>query len=136
MDPGYTISLVITGVYTSTGSYPNTAQISGCTSLLPMQSSSFGGSGGIGGTMLSTGECSATVTGVIIPTPAPILSIHKTISGNLAQILVNELISYSITLTNTGNASASGILINEYYPGGFVYTSHSTSTGTYNPGTS
>jgi uncharacterized repeat protein (TIGR01451 family) len=71
-----------------------------------------------------------TTNGIINPQTEVDLSLIKTI--NQKKIVIGDLVTYTISLTNQSNNAGSGISVKDYMPAGVVFKSFSTSTGTFN----
>ncbi|MCZ3367058.1 beta strand repeat-containing protein [Methanobacterium veterum] len=75
----------------------------------------------------------ASATVVVPTTPVSNVTITKTAS-NLAPN-VGQQFSYTITATNSGAASASGVQVTDVIPAGLTFNSYTASQGTYNSAT-
>jgi uncharacterized repeat protein (TIGR01451 family) len=79
----------------------------------------------------STGNNSATDSDTL--SPKADLRVSQTVSN--ATPNVNDLITYTITLTNAGPSNATGVSLLDQLPAGLTFQNASTATGSYNSGT-
>ncbi|PUZ26065.1 hypothetical protein DCC81_17645 [Chitinophaga parva] len=106
---GTSQTLNITGTVKSTGTYDNTASITGAekdTHLGP-----------------------ATVTVSVVPTQVANISIQKTISNDKPD--VNDPVTFHIALRNDGPDDASNVSVNDVLQDGYTYINSLASTGAY-----
>jgi uncharacterized repeat protein (TIGR01451 family) len=113
LDNASIATLTITAIFSSATAVTNTAAL--------LSFDQFDPTGGNNG-------ASAQVQ----PTTAD-LALAKTVSN--ASPNVGSIITYTITVNNTGADSATGVSINDLLPAGLNYTSNTPSQGTYNSGT-
>jgi len=106
---GASANLTIVATVNATGSYANTATISGNQSdPVPANNSS-------------------TVTPV--PTAVADLAVLKTVSNQTPTVGSN--VSFTITATNNGPSTATGINVNDVLPAGYTFVSASASVGSW-----
>lgn len=103
-------TLTIVASVNSTGSYANTATVSG-SQADPV-----------------AGNNSSTVTPV--PVPQANLAVTKSVSN--ANPNVGSTITFTIFASNSGPSNATGVIVNDLLPAGYTYVSSSTGTGSYN----
>ncbi|TDE54939.1 gliding motility-associated C-terminal domain-containing protein [Flavobacterium sp. GT3P67] len=106
---GATATLDIVVTVNATGSYVNTATISG------------------GQTDPNPGNNSSTVTPT--PTPQTDLTVTKTVNNPTPNVGSN--ISFTITTTNNGPSDATGVSVVDALPSGYTFVSATPSTGTW-----
>jgi uncharacterized repeat protein (TIGR01451 family) len=68
----------------------------------------------------------------IIPIGEADLEINKTV--NIPTPYIGQTISFTLTAINNGPDNVLNVYVNDLLPSGFVYQSHSTSSGTYSGG--
>ena len=68
-------------------------------------------------------------------TPVPIidLSLDKTVNVTTPTVGTNEV--FTVAVSNAGPSGATAVVVTDLLPSGYTYVSHSTTTGTYVPGT-
>lgn len=106
-------------------------------------SSSFPISGGnLSLTLTDNTTSTCTLPNVNVPVPAPCstppagqpdLKLLKTASST--SVTSGQTLTYTITLTNEGTASATGVVVRDLLPSGVTYVSSSASQGSYANGT-
>ncbi|GEM_PF-1298290 len=111
-----TATLTITATVNSSGSYANTAEISGSsTQFDPV-----------------LGNNTSTVTPV--PIPQANIGIVKTVNNSTPSVGSN--VTFTLTASNAGPSSATSVSVTDVLPSGYTYVSNtSPSTGTFNSGT-
>ena len=80
----------------------------------------------------STGQL-VTATVVIPAAPTSNVTLTKTASNSLP--VVGEQFSYTITVTNNGLITATGVQVTDVIPAGLTFNSYTASQGTYNSAT-
>jgi LruC domain-containing protein/uncharacterized repeat protein (TIGR01451 family) len=106
---GSSATLSIVATVNASGSYANTATISGAeTDLVP-------------------GNNSSTVTP--IPTAVADLSILKSVNNQTPVVGTN--VTFTLLATNNGPSTATGIIVNDVLPAGYTFVSAFTSTGNW-----
>ncbi|WP_218160689.1 SdrD B-like domain-containing protein [Arsenicibacter rosenii] len=138
--PGVTLT---TGSLTVASGSVVSLTASGCTSG-QLQWSIAGASGSVASATASQGTNVYSVSCVVTPTcsdvksvtvtgisGAPILNLDKVVSASRAQ--VGDVISYTVMISNTGNAAGYSILVNDVLSSGLTIlpASVSTNAGTY-----
>jgi len=78
----------------------------------------------------NTGNNTSSVT--VSPNIAADLAVVKTV--NNAAPLLGGNVTFTIVASNNGPVAATGVVVTEILPTGLTYVSHTTSIGTYNPG--
>ena len=106
---GASATMTIVATVKATGSYANTATISG------------------NQTDPTPGNNSSTVTPV--PVAAADLAVVKTVSNATPNVGSN--ITFTITATNNGLSPATGVTVNDVLPSGYTFVSATPSTGTW-----
>ncbi|MFD2568564.1 beta strand repeat-containing protein, partial [Pseudotenacibaculum haliotis] len=110
---GANATLSITVSVNATGSYANTATVSGD------QNDPDGSDD--------------SDTNTPVPVPQSDLSITKTVDNSTPN--VGDNITFTLTVSNTGPSDATGVVVNDLLPSGYTYVSDTPSVGTYNSGT-
>ena len=87
----------------------------------------------IGGNVFDPNLSNNTSSVSVSPNQAVDLGIVKTASNTTP--LLGSNITFTLVVSNFGPQNATGVVANDLLPAGLVYVSHSTATGTYNPGT-
>ncbi|AWI24430.1 Ig-like domain-containing protein [Flavobacterium pallidum] len=113
MTSGQSRVLTITGTVLATGSYSNTATITG--NELDQ----------------TAGNNSANSTPV--PVPQSNRGVTKIVDNGTPNVGSN--VTFTITASNAGPSASTGVNVNDLLPTGYSYVSHVASTGTYTPGT-
>jgi len=80
------------------------------------------------GTEFAT-PCVASRTVRTGPQPTPVLSITKDTVNPDTQYHVGDNVQFTLTLRNTGNATATGVVVRDTLPAGFTYVSCSVPAG-------
>ncbi|MFD2568565.1 T9SS type B sorting domain-containing protein, partial [Pseudotenacibaculum haliotis] len=111
---GVTETLQMSVIINATGSYANTATVSG-------DQNDPDGS--------DNSDTNTPVPGA----PKSDLSIVKTV--NDATPNVGDNITFTLTVSNSGPSNATGVVVNDLLPDGYTYVSNNPSVGTYNSGT-
>ena len=106
-------TLTITATVNSTGSYTNTATITGG--------------------QLDTNLANNTST--VTPTASAVSDVAVTKSVNNATPLVGTNVIFTINVTNNGPSNAANTVVTDLLPSGYTYASHTQTAGTYNSGT-
>ena len=106
-------TLTITATVNSTGSYTNTATITGG--------------------QLDTNLANNTST--VTPTASAVSDVAVTKSVNNATPLVGTNVIFTINVTNNGPSNAANTVVTDLLPSGYTYSSHTQTAGTYNSGT-
>lgn len=70
---------------------------------------------------------------VTIQAPQIDLSLLKTVDNAMPN--VGEEITFTLTLSNSGPDTGTGVQVRDLLPNGLTYVSHNTASGSYNPGT-
>ncbi|MCP4583450.1 MAG: DUF11 domain-containing protein, partial [candidate division Zixibacteria bacterium] len=86
----------------------------------------------IGTIILPDGNKSDDARTTILPTPAPILDIEKSV--DLATAFAGDTLTYTLVVSNLGDANASVVDVEDYMPSYTTYINGSSSDGTYNGG--
>lgn len=81
------------------------------------------------GTATPTATATVTATATRTPLPQADLVISKSASAN--SITAGAHLTYTISITNLGTASASGVAVVDVLPAGVAYAAHSTAQGNY-----
>ncbi len=112
---GTPLTLLLTATVTSLAVQTNTAAIS--------QSDQFDP---------NTGNNTASVT----VTPRPdVADLAVTKVANTPQVILGQLVTFTITVRNLGPDSATNVIVTDQLPAGLVFVSAQSSRGTYNPET-
>lgn len=115
---GATATLSITGLLTSSGPQTNTAEV---TAAQQFDTDSTPGNSVVG----------EDDQAFVVVTPAQIdLSLTKTASDVTPNL--NDSLSFTLTLTNSGDSDATNVVVEDRLPAGLVLTGNTPSTGTFN----
>lgn len=110
---GASATLTITATVVSPNPATNTASVSASDQFDPVTGNNSG---------------SATVT-------PQVADLHVTKQVNNSSPNVGDQVTFTITLTNAGADTATGVRVNDSLPAGLTFVSANPSQGTYNPGT-
>ncbi|MCR9296254.1 MAG: DUF11 domain-containing protein, partial [bacterium] len=110
---GASPSLILVGVVTTPGSKTNTAQIREADQT---------------DTNLENNQASATIE-------APLADLSLTKTANNLTPNVDDNVTFTITLNNSGPDTATGVEVTDRLPNGLTYVSHTATSGTYNQNT-
>jgi gliding motility-associated-like protein/uncharacterized repeat protein (TIGR01451 family) len=115
-------SLLISAKINNTGVYQNIAEINASNELDPdsTPNNNVAGEDDISSVLLSPAAAVAN------------LSLEKNVVNNNVTPLVGSQITFSVTVTNSGPSSATGVTIRDILPSGYDYMFYSTSSGSYN----
>ncbi|TWU03904.1 SpaA isopeptide-forming pilin-related protein [Neorhodopirellula pilleata] len=115
---GATATLSITGLLTASTPQTNTAEVTAAQQFDPDSTP---------GNSTAGEDDQATV----VVTPSQIdLSLTKTVSD--ASPNVDDPVSFTLTLTNSGGSAATNVVVEDRLPAGLVLTGNTPSTGTFN----
>ncbi|PWU12313.1 MAG: hypothetical protein C5B50_21715 [Verrucomicrobia bacterium] len=70
-----------------------------------------------------------TLTVTTVQASGPFMDLAATISGSPASLFTYQMLTYNITVTNKGSASATGVTLTDPLPAGFIFSSASSSQG-------
>lgn len=127
---GNAVTLTAAGCEYGTMRWSTGAADNGRTQIaaLPVQTTTYTATCTVGET------CVATATRTITVQPVPRLALSTLVSKGRAT--VGEVLTYTVIVSNTGNAAASNVVVEEYISAKAVYISNSAtaSTGTFTAG--
>ncbi|MHA3789177.1 PKD domain-containing protein [Flavobacterium hauense] len=112
--------LQVTATVNPTGPYINTAEVT--TSSQPDPDSTVNNG-------VTTEDDYASVTTVPVGTAAD-LSLTKTVNNPIP--VVGTLVTFSVTVSNAGPQSTSGVTVTDLLPAGYTFVSYSSTLGSYN----
>ncbi len=78
---------------------------------------------------------SGAIDDIVIATEVPIIDLELIKTVDEPSVLVGDQVAFTIDVTNQEADNATGVEVVESLPVGMTYLSHSTSTGTFDPGT-
>ncbi|HMQ96940.1 MAG TPA: DUF11 domain-containing protein [Candidatus Nanoperiomorbaceae bacterium] len=67
------------------------------------------------------------------PCSAPEADLELDKSVNNSTPIIGEQVTFTVTLSNAGPSTATGVVVTDQLPSGYQYVSHNASIGTYNP---
>ncbi|MCB9296621.1 MAG: DUF11 domain-containing protein [Lewinellaceae bacterium] len=131
---GQSATLTLTATVNASGSYLNLAQV---TAQNEPDADSTPNNGvdtdGDGDSTDDPGDEDDGDGAETTPVPAIDLELEKTVDN--ATPVVGSNVTFTVTLSNQGPNTATGVAVRDQLPSGYTYVSHTTTDGTYNSGT-